>query len=117
VSIFTTVAQSEKSINISTQDGRLTIRGNIDVLITQDRFWILVIESKQTGISIDASIPQALTYMLAAPDRTKPRLQLLTPDAKDTIAAHRNVALHRHGRWPIGALDDRRLPTGHNHLD
>jgi PD-(D/E)XK nuclease superfamily len=65
-------AQSEKSINISTQDDHLTIRGKIDVLVTQDQFWILVIESKQTGISIDAGIPQALTYMLAAPDGLRP---------------------------------------------
>ncbi len=71
-------AQSEKSINISTQDDHLTIRGKIDVLVTQDQFWILVIESKQTGISIDAGIPQALTYMLAAPDRTKPLYGMVT---------------------------------------
>jgi PD-(D/E)XK nuclease superfamily len=71
-------AQSEKSINISTQDEHLTIRGKIDVLVTQDQFWILVIESKQTGISIDAGIPQALTYMLAAPDRTKPLYGMVT---------------------------------------
>jgi hypothetical protein len=71
-------AQSEESINISTQDDHLTIRGKIDVLVTQDQFWILVIESKQTGISIDAGIPQALTYMLAAPDRTKPLYGMVT---------------------------------------
>jgi hypothetical protein len=71
-------AQSEKSINISTQDDHLTIRSKIDVLVTQDQFWILVIESKQTGISIDAGIPQALTYMLAAPDRTKPLYGMVT---------------------------------------
>jgi hypothetical protein len=71
-------AQSEKSINISTQDEHLTIRGKIDVLVTQDQFWILVIESKQMGISIDAGIPQALTYMLGAPDRTKPLYGMVT---------------------------------------
>ncbi len=71
-------AQSEKSINISTQDEHLTIRGKIDVLVTQDQFWILVIESKQTGISIDAGIPQALTYMLSAPDRTKSLYGMVT---------------------------------------
>jgi hypothetical protein len=71
-------AQSEKSINVSTQDADLTIRGKIDVLVTQDQFWILVIESKQTGISIDAGIPQALSYMLAAPDRSKPLYGMVT---------------------------------------
>ena len=64
-------ATSEKSVNISAQDHNLTIRGKIDILVTQDQFWILVIESKQSGIAIDSGIPQALTYMLAAPDHTK----------------------------------------------
>jgi hypothetical protein len=38
-------ATSEKSIKISTQDDHITIRGKIDVLVTQDQFWILVIGS------------------------------------------------------------------------
>lgn len=54
-------ATSEKSVNISVQDHNLTIRGKIDVLVTQGQFWILVIESKQSGIAIDSGIPQALT--------------------------------------------------------
>ncbi len=71
-------ATSEKSVNISAQDHNLTIRGKIDVLVTQDQFWILVIESKQSGIAIDSGIPQALTYMLAAPDHTKALYGMVT---------------------------------------
>jgi hypothetical protein len=69
---------SEKSIKISTQDDHITIRGKIDVLVTQDQFWILVIESKQSGIAIDSGIPQALIYMLAAPNQTKPLYGMVT---------------------------------------
>ena len=71
-------ATSEKSVNISTQDDKLTIRGKIDVLVTLDQFWILVIESKQSGIAIDSGIPQALTYMLAAPNPTIPLYGMVT---------------------------------------
>ncbi len=71
-------ATSEKSVNISTQDHNLTVRGKIDVLVTQEQFWILVIESKQSGIAIDSGIPQALTYMLAAPNQTKPLYGMVT---------------------------------------
>ena len=71
-------ATSEKSVNISAQDHNLTIRGKIDVLVTQGQFWILVIESKQSGIAIDSGIPQALTYMLAAQDHTKPLSGMVT---------------------------------------
>lgn len=71
-------ATSEKSVNISTQDDKLTVRGKIDVLVTLDQFWILVIESKQSGIAIDSGIPQALTYMLAAPNPTIPLYGMVT---------------------------------------
>ena len=71
-------ATSEKSVNISTQDHNLTVRGKIDVLVTQGQFWILVIESKQSGIAIDSGIPQALTYMLAAPEHIKPLYGMVT---------------------------------------
>jgi hypothetical protein len=62
---------AKKSVKVSVKDEKLTIRGKIDVLVMQDRFWILVIESKQAGVSLQKGIPQALTYMLADPNRQK----------------------------------------------
>jgi hypothetical protein len=62
---------AEKSVKVSVKDENLTIRGKIDVLVMQDRFWILVIESKQVGVSLQKGIPQAITYMLANPNREK----------------------------------------------
>jgi hypothetical protein len=62
---------AEKSVKVSVKDENLTIRGKIDVLVLQDRFWILVIESKQVGVSLQKGIPQAIAYMLANPNREK----------------------------------------------
>jgi hypothetical protein len=62
---------AEKSIKVAVKDENLTIRGKIDVLVMQDRFWILVIESKQAGISLQKGIAQALAYMLANPNHEK----------------------------------------------
>lgn len=62
---------AEKSVKVSVKDDNLTIRGKIDVLVLQDRFWILVIESKQVGVSLQKGIPQALAYMLANPNQEK----------------------------------------------
>ncbi|MFN9817719.1 MAG: restriction endonuclease subunit R, partial [Pseudanabaena sp.] len=39
----------------------------IDILVIQDSFWILVIESKPARLDVTAGIPQALTYLLSAP--------------------------------------------------
>ncbi len=53
------------------------LRGRIDALVIQDQFWVLVVESKRT-LSFAAAIPQALTYMMATPDRSKPMFSLVT---------------------------------------
>ena len=60
---------AEKSVKVSVKDKNLMIRGKIDVLVMQDRFWILVIESKQAGVSLQKGIAQAIAYMLANPNR------------------------------------------------
>lgn len=48
------------------------IRGRIDVLVIQEQFWLLVIESKRASFSLLEAIPQALTYMLANPHPENP---------------------------------------------
>ncbi len=53
------------------------LRGRIDALVIQDHFLVLIVESKRT-LSFAAAIPQALTYMMAAPDRSKPIFSLVT---------------------------------------
>lgn len=62
---------AEKSVKVSVKDENLMIRGKIDVLVIQDHFWILVIESKQAGVSLQKGIPQAIAYMMANPNREK----------------------------------------------
>jgi hypothetical protein len=69
---------SESSVEISDDDEGVTIRGKIDVLVLQDQLWIIVIESKQAGFSLEVGIPQALAYMLANPQPDKPVFGLVT---------------------------------------
>jgi predicted type IV restriction endonuclease len=69
---------TEESIEIAAQDEGVTIRGKIDILVLQDQLWIIVIESKQVGFSIEVGIPQALAYMLANPQPDKPVFGLVT---------------------------------------
>ncbi|MEA5516872.1 type I restriction endonuclease [Nodularia sp. UHCC 0506] len=63
--------RSEQSIEISAEDKGEVIRGRIDVLVIQEEFWLLVIESKRSSFSLLEAIPQALTYMLANPHPEK----------------------------------------------
>jgi len=69
---------SESSVEICDEDEGITIRGKIDILVLQDQFWIIVIESKQAGFSLEVGIPQALAYMLANPQPHKPVFGLVT---------------------------------------
>ncbi|ALB41419.1 MULTISPECIES: type I restriction endonuclease [unclassified Anabaena] len=64
--------RSESSIEIAVEDQEEVIRGRIDVLVIQQQLWLLVIESKKPTFSLLEAIPQALTYMLANPQPTKP---------------------------------------------
>jgi len=69
---------TEESIEIIAEDAEEVIRGRIDILVIQARFWLLVIESKRPKFSLLESIPQALSYMLANPQPEKPAFGLVT---------------------------------------
>ncbi len=60
------------TIEIPEDPDHSTIQGKIDVLIMQDEFWVLVIESKPAKLDVTAGIPQALTYLLSAPPANRP---------------------------------------------
>lgn len=70
--------RSEQSIQISEEDEGVIIRGRIDVLVIQEQFWVLVIESKKSSWSLLEAIPQALVYMIANPHQDKPIFGLVT---------------------------------------
>jgi hypothetical protein len=56
----------------------LTIEGRIDALVLKEQFWLIVIESKRAGISLEQGIAQLLAYMLGTPNSEKPIFGMLT---------------------------------------
>jgi len=70
--------RTEASTEVSALDGETLVRGQIDVLVTLNDLWIVVIESKNMGIGLAAGIPQALGYMLAHPEAERPSYGLVT---------------------------------------
>lgn len=54
------------------------MRRRIDVLVLKDLLWILIIESKRAEFSLKVGIPQALSYMLRAPNQDLPLYGLVT---------------------------------------
>jgi len=62
----------EESIQIEEEEEGEIIKGQIDILLIQNEFWIAVIESKRAKFNVMEALPQILTYMMAAPHPEKP---------------------------------------------
>ena len=69
--------ETETSVEIVAEEEGVKLKGNIDVLVVQKNFWILVIESKITKFDVTIALPQALACMLNSCDREKPIFGLL----------------------------------------
>ncbi len=69
---------TEDSVNIEATDNSLVVQGRIDILVLKEALWLLVIESKRAEFSPKVGIPQALSYMLAAPQKDFPIYGLVT---------------------------------------
>ncbi|MBD2775272.1 type I restriction endonuclease subunit R [Iningainema tapete] len=55
-----------------------TLRGRIDALVLQNQFWVALLESKRTTISVMSALPQTLAYMMANPQPDKPVFGMIT---------------------------------------
>jgi hypothetical protein len=44
--------KAESSVELVLNDGEEILRGRIDVLVLQDQFWVMVLESKKTTLSV-----------------------------------------------------------------
>jgi hypothetical protein len=76
---------SEASMNLIAKDGKLTVRGKMDVLVMLDQLWVLVIESKRAEFSLKVGIPQVLACMMAAPQRSQPIYGMVTNGSSFTF--------------------------------
>lgn len=69
--------KTEPPVEITVEEKDIIIKGNIDVLVIQKQFWVLVIESKNSLLDVMAGLPQALVYMLGTPTPEVPTYGLL----------------------------------------
>ncbi|MDZ7956960.1 MAG: type I restriction endonuclease subunit R [Aulosira sp. DedQUE10] len=73
--------QSEELVKVEIQNGgeeELMLEGFIDALVVQNRFWVVLIESKRYGFSVMQALPQTLTYMMANPNLEIPIFSMIT---------------------------------------
>jgi hypothetical protein len=58
----------EAPVTVPVETETEVLQGRMDALVIQNQFWVWVLEAKRTTFSLSLGIPQALAYMLAAPD-------------------------------------------------
>ncbi|NJO42472.1 MAG: restriction endonuclease subunit R [Cyanobacteria bacterium CRU_2_1] len=70
--------ETEASMEIEAEDEGEIIRGRIDALILRERFWLVVIESKQSDFTVTKAVPQTLTYMFGNPNPERTTFGMIT---------------------------------------
>lgn len=60
--------RAEVSTEITIADRDETLKGRIDALVLQNRFWFVFLETKRTTFACLDAVPQALTYMVTNPE-------------------------------------------------
>lgn len=88
--------KTEQSIEITAEDEGTIVRGQIDVLLMREQFWVAVIESKRFSFSMEAGLAQLLAYTLANPHPNQPGFGLIVTGGtfvfikliKDTVSQY-----------------------------
>lgn len=70
--------KAESSVELIINDAEEVLRGRIDVLVLQNQFWVVVLESKKTTLSVWTAVPQALAYLIANPHPQQPVFGMVT---------------------------------------
>lgn len=70
--------RAEVPVQIALEDEGEIVRGRIDVLILQDKLWVLVVASKEAGFSLQQAIAQALAYMVTTKTHEHPAYGFVT---------------------------------------
>lgn len=70
--------KAEEPVELINEEEGIIIRGKIDTLIINDQLWVMVIESKRVTYSLEAGLPQLLSYLLANPNKNRPHYGMIT---------------------------------------
>ena len=104
---FTTL---EESVEIVSQDGAETVRGQIDVLVLQNALWVVVVEAKSIQYDVMVALPQALTYMMASLKRSHHTLYGLITNGRE----FRFIKLNQESTYTLSKVFS--LSESENHL-
>ncbi|MGI0489872.1 type I restriction endonuclease [Pantanalinema rosaneae CENA516] len=70
--------RAEASVQLTLEDEEEVLQGRIDVLVLLNQFWVVVLESKKTALSVWTALPQTLAYLMANPQPEQPSFGMVT---------------------------------------
>ncbi len=70
--------RAEASVQLTLDDEEEVLQGRIDVLVLLHQFWVVVLESKKTVLSVWSALPQTLAYLMANPHPEQPSFGMVT---------------------------------------
>ena len=70
--------RAEESVQLVLADSEEVLQGRLDVLVLKEHFWVVVLESKKTALSVWSALPQTLAYLAANPHPERPSFALMT---------------------------------------
>jgi len=70
--------RAEESVQLTLNDRDEVLQGRIDVLVLLNQFWVVVLESKKTALSVWTALPQTLAYLMANPQPEQPSFGVVT---------------------------------------
>jgi hypothetical protein len=70
--------RAEALVQLTLDDGEEVLQGRIDVLVLLNQFWVVVLESKKTALSVWTVLPQTLAYLIANPQPEQPSFGMVT---------------------------------------
>ena len=72
------LVKAEESIQLQLADDEEMLQGRMDVLVLSGGFWVVVLASKKTALSVWAALPQTLTYLMGNPNPDLPSFGMVT---------------------------------------
>lgn len=70
--------RAEVATEIAIEDRDEILKGRIDALVLQNRFWFVFLETKRTTFACLDAVPQTLAYMAANPEPSRPVYGVVT---------------------------------------
>lgn len=94
--------RAEESVSLTVDDGEEILSGRIDVLVWLNQFWVVIVESKKTALSVWTALPQTLAYLMANPQPEKPSFALVT-NGDDILLVKLRANVHHYALSRVSA--------------